>query len=346
MSLAIEERNLMPLYSVVVPVYNSEHTLQALYDRLRKVFDEELHQPFELLLVDDSSRDGSWKVMEQLRAADRRVQIFQMARNFGQPAATLCGFHYVNGDFVITMDDDLQHPPEEIPKMIRTMNERDDVDVILASYENRKHSLIRKLGTKAANVMTTSMMHKDPNLDMTSFRLMRRFITDAIKDTQVHEPQIGNLLLSVSNRIINVPVRHDARAYGRSGYTFKELKRELFYDIMTHSQFPLLALRNTGIVIFLVSLVLGIIFLVQYLMGIITVPGWTSIILVLLAATGLTLLSIGILGEYMMHILDQSKNLPHYILRREEANCEDSGNTADSCSKKANDEKQADDTIG
>ena len=117
----------MTLYSIVVPVYNSEHTLETLYTRLCKVFDEELKLPFELLLVDDGSKDNSWNVMKSLREKDDRVKLFQMARNFGQHPALLCGFHYINGDFVITMDDDLQHPPEEIPKMIRVMNERDDV---------------------------------------------------------------------------------------------------------------------------------------------------------------------------------------------------------------------------
>lgn len=306
----------MSLYSVVVPVYNSEHTIEELYRRLKQVFDEELKQPFELLLVDDSSRDRSWQVMEGLRAADPRVRIFQMAKNFGQHPALLCGFHYVKGDFVITMDDDLQHPPEELPKMIAVMNGRDDVDVILARYQNRRHSLIRKIGTRISVSMTTKMLKKDPDLEITSFRLMRRFIVEAIKDTKVHEPQIGNLLVSVSNRIINVDVRHDERAYGHSGYSFKELKRELFYDIMTHSALPLIIVRNIGIITFIVSVILGICFLVQYLLGIITVPGWTSIILVLLASTGITLLSIGTLGDYMMHILNQSKDLPHYILRQ------------------------------
>ena len=111
----------MSLYSVVVPVYNSEHTLDELYRRLSDVFDHVLKRDFELLLVDDGSKDKSWEIMKKLRAKDSRVKLFQMSRNFGQHPALLCGFHYVKGDFVITMDDDLQHPPEELPKMISVM---------------------------------------------------------------------------------------------------------------------------------------------------------------------------------------------------------------------------------
>ena len=306
------------LYSIVVPVYNSEHTLEDLHRRLAKVFDEELKLPFELLLVDDGSKDHSYEVMKKLREEDKRVRIFQMARNCGQHNALLCGFHYVEGDFVITMDDDLQHPPEEIPKMIRYMDEHDEVDVILGRYEERKHSLLRRIGTSISLKFTTKMLGKNPDLVITSFRLMRRFIVDAIRDTTIHLPQVGNLLLMTSNRIVNVDVHHDARAYGRSGYSFRELARELLYDITTNSAYPLLIVRNIGIVTFIVSIVLGIIFLIQYLVGHISVPGWTSIILVLLASTGLTLLSIGILGDYMMHVLDESKKMPHYVLRQKD----------------------------
>ena len=153
------------LYSVVVPVYNSEHTLEDLHRRLVKVFDEELKLPFELLLVDDSSKDRSFEVMKKLREEDKRVHIFQMARNFGQHNALLCGFHYVEGDFVITMDDDLQHPPEELPKMIRYLDEHEEIDVVLGRYQNRKHSFFRRLGTSVSSRFTTKMLpgHNHPS---------------------------------------------------------------------------------------------------------------------------------------------------------------------------------------
>ena len=154
----------MSLYSVVVPVYNSEHTLQELYTRLEKVFREVIKEEFELILVDDGSKDRSFEVMQELRAKDNRVRIIQMARNFGQHPALLCGFAHVKGDFVVTMDDDLQHQPEELPKMINVMRERDDVDAIIASYEGRQHGFIRKLGTKFSVWATSKMLGKDPDL--------------------------------------------------------------------------------------------------------------------------------------------------------------------------------------
>ncbi len=308
----------MSLYSVVVPVYNSEHTLEDLYTRLKRVFEETLHEDFELILVDDSSRDSSFQIMQKLRSRDKRVRIIQMARNFGQHPALLCGFTYVKGDLVITMDDDLQHPPEELPKMIQVMNDRPDVDVILARYEGRKHNFIRRAGTRLSVWATSKMLGKDPDLEITSFRLMRRFIVDAIVQTSTHLPQIGNLLVQTSNRIINVSVHHDSRAYGKSGYSFRRLVKDLIYDITSHTAFPLLAVRNLGLVGFLATLLLAMYYLVRYLLFGASVAGWTSLMLITLCGFSLTLLSLGIIGMYLMNILNEAKKMPHYVIRQED----------------------------
>lgn len=308
----------MSLYSVVVPVYNSEHTLEELYSRLRTVFENVLHEDFELILVDDSSRDRSFSVMTSLREQDDRVKIIQMARNFGQHPALMCGFSYAKGDFIITMDDDLQHPPEEIPKLVKVMNERDDVDVIIAKYQGRKHNPIRRLGTRLSVYATSKMLGKDPNLEITSFRLIRRFIVEAILRTNTHLPQIGNLLVLTSNRIINVPVQHDARAYGKSGYSFRRLAHDLIYDITTHTAFPLLVVRDIGIFSFLVSILLALYYLIRYFAFGVSVEGFTTLVMLILAFGGLILLSLGIIGMYLMNILDESKKMPNYVVRRKD----------------------------
>lgn len=308
----------MSLYSIVVPVYNSEKTLRELYIRIKNVFENTIHEDFELILVDDSSRDNAFSVMEQLHKEDSRVKIIQLARNFGQPSAVLCGFSHVSGDFVITLDDDLQHPPEEIPKMIRVMQEREDVDVILAKYENRKHGPIRKLGTFIAKLATSQMMTNAGDLDMTSFRLIRRFVVDAVLQMNIHLPQIGNLLLQVSNRIINVPVAHDERKFGRSNYTFRRLLKDLMYDITTHSALPLIIVRNIGIGSFFVSILLGLYYLLRYFLFDISVEGFTTLVLLVLAYNGLILLSVGILGQYLMHVLNEAKKTPNFIIRKKE----------------------------
>lgn len=308
----------MSLYSVVVPVYNSEHTLEELYSRIRAVFDERIERDFELILVDDGSKDHSYEKMQELHKRDGRVKIVQMAKNFGQHPALLCGFSYAKGDFIITMDDDLQHPPEEIPKLVSVMDERDDVDVIIAKYEGRQHNVIRRLGTWVSVYATSKMLKKPRDLEITSFRLIRKFVIDAIVKMNVHLPQIGNLLVQTSNRIINVPVQHDARKYGKSGYSFGRLVKDLLYDITTNSAFPLIVVRDLGIVSFVISMILGLYYLVRYFMFGVSVEGWTTLVLILLAYNGIVLLSIGIIGAYLMHILDESKKMPNYVERRKE----------------------------
>ena len=308
----------MSLYSVVVPVYNSDHTLYELYTRIKNVFENTVKEPFELILVDDGSKDDSFKKMEELRAMDKRVKIVQMARNFGQHPALLCGFSFVKGDFVITMDDDLQHPPEEIPKLINVMNERDDVDVIIAKYEGRHHSLIRRLGTRLSVYATSKMLHKDKDLEITSFRLIRRFIVDAILGMNVRLPQIGNLLVCTSNRIINVPVQHDARKYGKSGYSFRHLVDELVHDILSHSAFPLIIIRNLGIISFIISIILGLYYLIKYFTLGTPVEGFTTLVLLITAFSGLILLGIGVIGQYLMNILDETRKMPNYTIRKKD----------------------------
>ncbi len=181
-----------------------------------------------------------------------------------------------------------------------------------------RFSAIRRLGTKVSVWATSKMLGKDPDLQITSFRLIRRFLVEAMLQTNTYLPQIGNLLVLSSNRIINVPVHHDARAYGKSGYSFRRLVKDLLYDITSHSAFPLLLVRDFGICSFLVSVGLGIFFLIRYFLYGISVEGWTSLMLVLLAFFGITLLSIGIMGIYLMNILNESKKMPHYVIRRKD----------------------------
>ncbi|MCI8861406.1 MAG: glycosyltransferase family 2 protein [Lachnospiraceae bacterium] len=306
----------MSLYSVVVPVYNSQATLVELHQRLCKVFDEKLSLDFELVLVDDSSRDGSFSKMQQLRQQDKRVKIVQLSRNYGQHCALLCGFKYAKGDYIITMDDDLQHPPEEIPKLIQVLNGDPEIDVVIGRYESKKHGPIRNFGTYLANRVSSAIFKKDPKLQLTSFRIMKRFVVEAMLEMHVDFPRIGHLLLMVSNRICNVVVEHDSRKYGKSGYTFKRLVKDFFANILTNSSFPLIVVRDIGIASFIISILLGIYYLYRYLLYGISIQGWITLVLLILSYSGLILLAIGIIGDYLIRILKEAKKIPNYAIRQ------------------------------
>jgi len=188
--------------------------------------------------------------------------------------------------------------------------------VVIGKYTTKKHGPIRNFGTYLANRVSSSIFKKDPNLQLTSFRLMKRFVVQAMLKMQVDFPRVGHLLLLVSNRIGNVVVEHDSRKYGQSGYTFKRLVKDFLGNILTNSSFPLIVVRDIGIGSFIVSIFLGIYYLVRYLLFGVSIQGFTTLVLLVLAYSGLILLGIGIVGEYLIRILNEAKKIPNYAVRQ------------------------------
>ena len=306
------------LYSIVVPVYNSEKSLRILHDRLDKVFAEVICEPFELILVDDCSKDSSYKIIRELCAEDSRVKGVQLAVNHGQQKAVLCGLRYAKGDFVITMDDDLQHPPEEIPKLIERIKGSDDVDVVIGTYDSKKAGIIRKLGTKLMDISSDMIFKKPKGLKLTSFRIMRKYVADNLCRVSISKPTVGPLLLQTTKRIENVEIRHAARQFGRSGYTFGKLVKTFFTNMMTNSDIPLKVISFIGVLNFVASIALIIYLVVRYFATGVSIAGWTSSITLILFFGGMILFSIGIIGRYLTHIMQEAKKMPAFLVRRED----------------------------
>lgn len=306
----------MTKYSIVVPVYNSEKTLSELHERVKKVFTDVVGADYELILVDDSSKDGSFEEMKRIHSLDEKVKVFQLAKNFGQHNALMCGFAQATGDYVVTIDDDLQHPPEEIPKLIEAMRADPEVDVAIGKYDSKKHGPIRNFGSRVINKIAMDTNEKTENLDMTSFRLMKKYVVDYIVNIKIDTPRIGYLIMAITDRIINVTVHHDERKYGSSQYSFKRLVRDFKLEVMSNTVLPLKLVKYVGGISCLASLVLMIVYLIEYITGSIEVLGWTTIIVLMLLFFGITLMSIGIIGEYLMRIIGESKKIPNYFIRK------------------------------
>ncbi len=308
----------MSLYSIVVPVYNSERSLRILHDRIVKVFDEVICSPFEMILVDDCSKDSSYAVILDLIKEDPRVKGVQLSVNHGQQKAVLCGMNYVSGDYVITMDDDLQHPPEEIPKLIAKIESSDDIDVVIGTYDSKKAGIIRKFGTKLMDLSSDMIFKKPKGLKLSSFRLMKRYVADNLSKVSISKPTVGPLLLQTTNRIVNEKIRHDARQFGKSGYTFKKLVKTFFQNMMTNSDIPLKAISFVGVLSFIASIALVIYLIVRYFAAGISIAGWTSSISLILFFGGMVLFSVGIMGRYLTDIMQEAKKMPSYLVRRED----------------------------
>lgn len=308
-------------YSVVIPVYNSEKSLCELYYRIKNIFINVIKENFEIIFVDDSSKDNSFKIIKELIEKDSdHVKAIQLAKNYGQHNALLCGFKYVSGEYVITLDDDLQHPPEEITKLIERMESNlEEIDVVIGCYASKKHSLVRNIGSQLIIRISEYIFKTKKDLKLTSFRLIKRFVVEVmVNDIKVSYPRIGYLILEVSNKIENVTVEHLERKYGKSGYSFSKLVRTFFNNIINNSILPLILVRNIGIGSFAISIVLGVYYLVRYFSVGISIQGWTTIILLILLFSGLILFAIGIIGVYLMQILNEAKKLPNYVIRKKE----------------------------
>jgi polyisoprenyl-phosphate glycosyltransferase len=217
-------------YSIVIPVYNSEKTLLQLYEKVDNVF-KSINRTYELICVDDHSTDDSWNVLKALRKFNTNIIIVRLSRNVGQHKALMCGFSFASGAFIITMDDDLQNPPEEIPNLINTI-ENSGFDVVYGISPERNHSFIRQVGSKIYFRLMSSTFKGFP---VSNFRVVRRHVIDAILAFSTSRPFIGVLIISVTEKIGSVTVRHDKRAKGKSTYTASKLISHFVNGILYNS---------------------------------------------------------------------------------------------------------------
>lgn len=301
-------------FSVVIPVYNSERTLEPLVERIGEVF-RALGRSYELVLTDDGSRDGSWRTIESLHARGEPIRGFRLMRNHGQHYALKCGLDHCVGRYAITMDDDLQHPPEEIPKLIEAIEADPEVDVVIGKYESKKHSGFRNIGTWLHKRVRRLVFDVEPDLELTSFRIIDRAALDEIRKVGHARPRIGLIILSITRRIKNVPVHHEPREEGRSGYTLGRMIANTLDNIVNYSSLPLRMVSYVGLLSSALSVLLAILYLVKYLIGQVRVSGFTSIILVVLFTAGVIMFSFGLVGEYLTRIVSQQLMFSQYSVR-------------------------------
>jgi glycosyltransferase involved in cell wall biosynthesis len=300
-------------FSIVVPVYNSEKTLSMLYDRVVAAMEG---KRFELILVDDCGKDNSWEVAKSLAANDARVVAVQLMRNYGQANATMCGLQHASGEVVITIDDDLQNPPEEIPVLIDTLDAHPEIDVVMGAPKSKKHSLWRNFGSNVLNRISSRLFFgRKKNLQLTSFRIMRRKVVNHLLAWKTPNPSPGSILCSITPNIMNVAVRHDTREYGKGGYTFTKLLGLTVDKTLSFSAFPLRFLAVLGLLGIVFSISVGAFFLVRYLTGGITVQGWITQILLLVGLSSFNFFAFGIVGEYLLRILQSVHQKPQYLVK-------------------------------
>lgn len=296
-------------YSIVVPVFNSAASLNELTKRIHLAI-QHFNRSFELILVDDGSNDDSWYTIEKLKNTyPETLKAIKLNKNYGQHNATLCGIHFSKGEQIITIDDDLQFPPEEIAKLI-SCYEKTNADIVYGIPENKKHSAIRNAGS--FYVKATS----DQTKGGSSFRLIKRTICDEI--IQNHQGSflfLDTVVTWYTNNIETTPVIHEHRKHGKSGYSLKKLVSLYFNILINYSALPLKLMTYGGLFLSILTFIFGLRFLYRKLVH--NVPlGYTSLIVSILFSTSLILLCLGIIGQYLYKLYQIQNKKPTYSIQK------------------------------
>ena len=303
----------MQKLSYVIPCYRSEHTLTAVVEEITRTMAALPQYDYEIVLVNDCSPDGTLNTIRSLVAADPHVQGVDLARNFGQHAALMAGFHQCSGDIIVCLDDDGQTPADEVGKLLDKIEA--GYDVVYASYGNKRQAGWRNLGSWVNSKMTEIMLGKPPELVVNSYFAARRFVVDEMLRYEHCYPYVIGLVLRSTKHICNVPVHHRAREEGRSGYTLGKLLGLWMNGFTSFSVKPLRIASYFGTL----SAVAGFLYMIYIIINHFTrhtAPlGWASTTALLLLLGGVILLVLGLIGEYVGRIYMCANNAPQYVAR-------------------------------
>jgi glycosyltransferase involved in cell wall biosynthesis len=299
--------------SVVVPVFRSAAILPELHRRLTEAL-QALTDRHEIILVEDSGGDGSWAVIQALAQLDGRVRGIRMSRNYGQHSALLCGIRAARFGTIVTLDDDLQNPPEEIGKLLDLLG--DDVDVAYGTPEVEQHGFLRDQASRITKLALQSAMSADTARNVSSFRAFRTRIRDAFAAYQGSFVSIDVLLTWGSTRFSHVPVRHEPRKAGTSNYTFRMLVTHALNMMTGFSTLPLQIASLIGFLFTLFGFGILVIVLATYLInGGSSVPGFAFLASIIAIFSGAQLFALGIMGEYLARMHFRSMDRPTYLVR-------------------------------
>lgn len=299
--------------SVVVPVYNSAPTMSSLMQRIREVL-EPTGIEFELVLVNDGSRDESWQRIVDLSRADPRVHGMNLARNYGQHNALLAGIRAARHAVIVTLDDDLQNPPEEIPKLLAQLDR--GYDVVYGKWP-RKFGFWRNLATSATKLALRGVVGSKIASDVGPFRAFRTHLRDAFADFQAPYVSIDVLLSWGTTRFTAIPVAHVPRAEGSSSYSFGRLATHALNVLTGFSTRPLRIASLVGLAFTLFGMAILALVLGRYLIEGGSVPGFPFLASLIAIFSGAQLLTLGIIGEYVARMHARVMDRPSYSVREE-----------------------------
>lgn len=313
--LSISERQFTDVkVSIVIPVYNSELILQKLLAVIREAM---TGISFEVILANDGSVDNSWEVITALSKTYKELTGICLTRNFGQDNAIMAGLHYAKGEYIVIMDDDLQHSPYDIPKLLKKCEE--GFDVCFADYSNDKRQAFWKnvgsyLNTKQAELL----IGKPRGIYLSPFKIVSRVVIDSMLEYENPYPYIDGLIFRVTKLVTQVPVEHHERYASESNYNLRKSISVFLKHTTGFSIVPLRVASVMGVIITTIGLILALYYLYSYFAGTgsAAIEGWTTLVLLQLILGGAILMSLGVIGEYMGRIYLVANKRPQYVVRK------------------------------
>ena len=298
--------------SVVVPIYNDEEVIAELHRRLRPVL-EEITADYELILVDDGSRDHSWQKMLEVRRENEHVRAVRLSRNFGQQSAIAAGLSLTSKELIVLMDSDLQDRPEDIPVLIDALLADKQATMAIAQWEERKDSRMKlavsHLFQRVSNSITE--IHTMPRLGI--FRVMKKSVVDELKKFPEKTATTVSLLYYIGSKYVAVPLKRDARFAGKRGYNLRKMLALTFARIFSFSMFPIRIVTYLGALLCVGSMIAALALVIYKLVGNV-VAGWTSMMVLMLFLFGLNFAFLGVLGEYVGRIFLETKQRPKFMI--------------------------------
>jgi glycosyltransferase involved in cell wall biosynthesis len=300
--------------SVVIPVYNAALSIRMVVEQLLAVLPT-LADAYEIILVEDDGRDNSWHVIEGITQDYRdRVHAFKLMRNFGQHGALLCGIRAAQYDVIITMDDDLQHPADQIAELLAKLDE--GYDVVYGKPLNEHHGLLRDLASQVTKLVLQNAMGADTARSISAFRAFRTVLRSAFAEYDSPYVNIDVLLTWGTRHFAAVPVRHEARTLGVSNYTFRKLVVHSFNMVTGFSILPLQIASLVGFVMTLFGVVIFLYVMLSYILqGGTQFPGFPFLASTVAIFSGVQMFMIGVIGEYLARIHFRTMKKPAYVVR-------------------------------
>lgn len=298
--------------SFVIPCYRSENTLGSVVNSLTAMMEQHNEYEYEVILVNDCSPDNVGAVIKKMAMEDSRITGIELAKNYGQHAATMAGYRTCTGDIVVTLDDDGESPVHDTFKLVDKILEGEDI--VQAKYPEEKKSAFRKLGTKMNNAMMSAFIGKPKDLIISNFSAMRKFVIDEICNYNSPYTYIAGMFFHSTKHIANVELNRPSRLGGESGYSLGKLLKLWVNGIFSYSEKPLRLSAILGFICAAIGFVFGIVTLLRYFFADIQ-AGYSSLMAVILFVGGIIMIELGMIGEYVGRSYVTLNKIPQYVIR-------------------------------